>query len=281
MIIAQITDLHYGGGSGCFKDSNVERLRSIRSAIAELRIAPDMLVITGDLTEDGTTEQYLKLKDELAALKTPIFLALGNHDNRSAFSEVFPHYALQDGFVQYTIDDQPVRIIVLDTLEEGRHGGAFCESRGEWLETELAKQPNQPTLIALHHPPIASGIDWLTADPNADWVRRLNRIISKYDNIVHMISGHIHRTIHTKFAGTTLSVLDAIAPQVALELGTIDENKPDNRILLVEGRPAFALHVWDGQALTTHVQHIPRGDTIARYDDNHAYVVKMTQDQHA
>src|SRR3546814_11573907 len=113
------------------------------------------------------------------------------------------------------IEDFPVRILVLDPLEEGRHGGGFCEIRAAWLEARLAEQSERPTILVLHHPPIETGLSWMTENPDAEWVRRLRGIVEARRNIVAMVSGHLHRQITTQWAGTTLAVCPSPAPQVA------------------------------------------------------------------
>ena len=72
---------------------------------------------------------------------------MGNHDSRADLPRAVPRPpATADGFIQYAIEDHPVRILVLDTLEDRRHGGGFCESRADWLRDRLAEAPDRPTL---------------------------------------------------------------------------------------------------------------------------------------
>ena len=278
MIIAQISDLHigYAGEGNCCKNS--QRLKDVVETLNGLKRQPDIVIATGDLVEHGKIWAYSDLKQVLKQIKSPVYLAFGNHDRRDTFKEVFPHIPYTNGFLQYTIEEYPVRIIVLDTLEEGRHGGSFCKTRADWLDAELAKQPERPTVIALHHPPIKTGIGWLTADPNADWVIRLRDVILKHSQVEHIMAGHIHRSIYKAFAGTSLSVTQAIAPQTKLELADIDPNVPDGRGLLVEARPGFCLHMWDGDSITTHTSQSPCGKVLLHYDEKFAYVVKHTMD---
>ena len=222
MIIAQITDLHigfHGKGNPC---ENTQRLDIIIKSMRGLKAQPDLMLVTGDLVESGEKWAYEQLKESLAVFDFPVFMALGNHDKRENFQSVFPDVAFADGFLQYTIDNYPVRIIVLDTLEEGRHGGSFGEKRAKWLEERLSEQTDKPTILALHHPPIKTGINWMTADPNSEWVKTLEGIVSRHKHVIHMVAGHIHRSIFKKFAGTTISVCPAVAPQVKLELAELD-----------------------------------------------------------
>lgn len=278
MIIAQMTDLHIGfegEGEVCH---NSRRLRMVIRELNSMVLKPDIVLLTGDLVESGESWAYAKLKKELSKLDYPVYYAMGNHDHREIFGMNFPEAEFNDGFLQYTIEDWPVRVIVLDTLNNGFHGGAFCEKRKAWLEARLAEQPDRPTFIAMHHPPIESGIAWMTASLKAPWVMSLRETIRKYDNILHVTAGHIHRTIFKKFENTTISVCRAVAPQVKLELADIDPNTPDDRVLLVDTTPGYCLHHWNGHILTTHAANAPSGKPVIKYDEAHAFVVKHTLD---
>src|SRR3546814_16483896 len=68
-----------------------------------------------------------------------------------------------------SLDTGPLRFIILDTLEEGRHGGAFCDVRARWLADRVAEALDRPTVIVLHHPPIDTGIEWMTTGLNEPW----------------------------------------------------------------------------------------------------------------
>ncbi len=278
MIIAQLTDLHLGFAGKDAPCKNTARLRQVLAEIKSMRQQPDLLLITGDLIEEGAHWAYSALRAELKSIDLPCHFALGNHDDRSAFAQAFPKAKFNDGFLQYTVEDHPLRIIVLDSLEPGRHGGHFCKARAAWLEAELRKDPARPTLIALHHPPIETGIGWMSAKDDDEWVLRLKTIIARHDNIVQIISGHIHRSLFKGFAGTQVSVSRASAPQITLDLTEIDPDIPDGRALLVEAAPGFCLHRWDGQQLTTYNSLAPEGRAIIHYDERHAHVIRQTMD---
>ena len=278
MIIGQITDLHIGFDGQDKPCANMQRLHHVLDSLRSFRRGPDVLLLTGDLVESGEQWAYEKLKDALTSLHIPAFFALGNHDNRETFAEVFGDANFNDGFLQYVIEDYPVRIIVLDSLKPGRHGGSFCEQRADWLRARLSEQPDRPTLIALHHPPIVTHIGWMTAKPGANWTRRLSDVVSDFPNVIQIISGHIHRTITQPFGGSLVSVANSVAPQVKLEFADIDADVPDGRILLTEDLPGYCLHYWDGNTLTSHTGTSPEGRIIARFDEKHSSVVHLTTD---
>jgi 3',5'-cyclic AMP phosphodiesterase CpdA len=281
LLIAQITDLHLGFDQDDPDELNRRRLdRTLRTLIA-MTPRPDLLLVTGDLAEEGDDEvSYRRLAEALAGVPFPCFPAMGNHDSRDAFRRVFPDApGTEDGFVQYALDDLPLRILVLDTLEPGRHGGGFCEARAAWLAARLGEAPQRPTLIVLHHPPIDTGLSWMTENPDAAWVGRLRSVVERHNNVVAMIAGHLHRPVITQWAGTTLAVCPSTAPQVALDLAPIDPERPDGRAMIVADPPAFALHLWNGRELVTHFDTAEDHDVLATYTPKLQPLVRMLSDE--
>ncbi|HEX8527221.1 phosphodiesterase [Allosphingosinicella sp.] len=280
MLIAQITDIHLGFDQADPDELNRRRLDRALRSLVELSPAPDLLLITGDLAEAGDDRiSYRRLKEAIAGLPFPVWMAMGNHDSRGPFFETFPEAPSADGFVQYAIDDWPLRILVLDTLEDGRHGGNFCETRAAWLGARLAEAPDRPTLIVLHHPPIETGLSWMTENPDAEWVERLRSIVAGQDNIVAMIAGHLHRPIVTRWAGTILAVCPSTAPQVALDLEPIDPERPDGRPMIVADHPCYALHWWNGRELISHFDTAEDHEVLASYGPALQPLVRMLMEE--
>ncbi len=280
MLIAQISDIHLGFDRFNPDEFNRQRLDSVLAMLRDLLPRPDLLLVTGDIANDGDdADAYHRYREAMASLPFPVFPLMGNHDSRGPFLAAFPEVQDADGFIQYAIDDFPLRILALDTLEVGRHGGGFCETRAAWLEARLAEAPGRPTLIALHHPPIATGIGWLTEDPEAEWIARLRAIVDANDNIVAMVSGHVHRLIVTRWAGTALMVCPSSAPPLALDLRPIDPDVPDNRPMIIADPPGYALHKWDGRQLTSHFDTAADHEVIARYTAKLQPLVRMLADE--
>ncbi|MFS0736217.1 phosphodiesterase [Sphingomonas sp. 1P06PA] len=266
MLVAQITDLHLGFDPGNPHEFNRKRLDQVIARLANLDRRPDLILATGDLVDRGDVESYAALRDALSAAGVPVYLCMGNHDVRDNFARVFPETPIADGFVQYVVDHGPLRFVVIDTLEEGRHGGAFCEQRAAWLSRTLAEDLHRPTVIVLHHPPVETGIDWMTTDPAEPWVIRLEQAMAGHANIVGMVCGHIHRPIVTGWKGWPVAVCPSTAPQVALTLSPIDPDRPDGRPMIVADSPGYALHYWNGQSLVTHFDTSDEHVVLARYD---------------
>jgi 3',5'-cyclic-AMP phosphodiesterase len=270
VLIAQITDLHIGFDRDNPHELNVRRLNMVVDQIGELRPRPDLLIVSGDLVEHGDdTSAYDHVHALIGRWQGPMLLGVGNHDSRAGFAAEFPNVPRDaNGFVQYEAEHGGLRLIVLDTLDEGRHGGAFCEARAAWLAGRLAEKTDQPTILVLHHPPLDTGIPWMSALPHEGWVKRLRAVVEPASQVRAMLCGHVHRAIAASFAGKPLVVAPSTAPLVALDLEDVDPMYPDGRALIIADPPAFALHHWDGERLLTHFEIAGPRHVLATYDSN-------------
>ncbi len=270
ILVAQVTDLHIGFDRGNPHEFNVGRLNLVIDTLNAMRPKPSLLMVTGDMVENGDDlDAYRHMVALIGRWEGPVLWALGNHDSREGFRAVLPDVPTdKHGFVQYEMDHGDVRWIVLDTLDSGRHGGMVCEKRAAWLKARLRERKDVPTVIALHHPPVDTGIDWMSALGCEAWVNRLEAVVRPAKQVVGMIAGHVHRPIATSFGGKPLVVCSSTAPWVALNLEDIDPRDPDGRALIVGDPPAFALHYWNGERLLTHFDSAGPRQVMATYDSN-------------
>ena len=267
MLIAQISDIHLGFEPDNPGEFNRRRLDRLLEHLHLGPNRPDVLLATGDLVDRGDAQSYAQVAEAFAACAFPVHLALGNHDERANFRAAFPHVPEEGGFIQYAVDLPGLRLVVLDTLEEGRHGGAFCPTRADWLRSALAQAPDVPTLIAMHHPPVEVGIDWMNTIADEPWVVRFADAIDGAGNIVGIVCGHVHRPIVTNWRGRHVAVCASSAPQVALNFAAIDPELPDNRAMIVAEAPSCAFHRWNGREIITHFDVAQDTATLARYDE--------------
>ena len=270
ILVAQVTDLHIGFDRDNPHELNVRRLNLVIDHLNAMRPKPSLLLVTGDLVEwPDDTDAYRHMVALIGRWGGPVLWAIGNHDSREEFRAVLPDVpADEHGFIQYEIDHGGVRWIVLDTLDAGRHGGMICEARAAWLKKRLRERKDVPTVIILHHPPVDTGIDWMSALGCELWVRRFEEVVRPAKQVVGMVAGHVHRPIATTFAGKPLAVCSSTAPWLALDLEDIDPSHPDGRPLIVGDAPAYALHYWNGQRLLTHFDVAGPRHVLASYDSN-------------
>lgn len=249
MLIAQLSDLHLrprGLAANRVVETNMLATRALRAA-ARLVPAPDALLLTGDLADRGEPGAYAVLTRLLAeAGPAPVFAIPGNHDDRAALAAALPRARMEDGFIQYAVEDFPVRLVLLDTLVPGASHGELCARRLAWLEATLAAAPDRPTLVALHHPPFATGIGHMDRialrAPDA-----FAAVLARHPQVRLVVCGHVHRPIVTRIAEAVVCVAPSVAHQVALDLRT------EGPSAFVLEPPAYLLHRWSAAAgFVTH-----------------------------
>lgn len=270
ILVAQVTDLHIGFDRDNPHELNVRRLNMVIDQLNGMRPKPSMLLVTGDLVEwPDDVDAYRHMVSLIGRWEGPVVWAIGNHDSREVFRSILPNVPVDEhGFVQYEVDHGGVRWIVLDTLHDGRHGGMICEKRAAWLKKRLRERNDVPTVIILHHPPVDTGIDWMSALSCEEWTQRLEAVVRPAKQVVAMVAGHVHRPIATSFAGKPLTICCSTAPWLALNLEDIDPAHPDDRPLIIGDAPAFALHYWNGERLLTHFDVAGPRHVMATYDSN-------------
>jgi Icc protein len=242
MLIAQITDTHISTPDSP-NDRYFRTPEHLERAVAHLNRLdprPDVVLATGDLVERGEPEEYTRLRSILDRLAMPLYVIPGNHDSRENLARAFADrgYLPQDGgFLHYTVEEWPVRLIGLDTQVPGQPGGQLCAQRLGWLDARLAAAPARPTLLFMHHPPFMTGMPAMDAMGLAG-KDELAGVIRRHPQVERLVCGHVHRPMTRRFAGTVASTSPATAHQLALDLA------PAQRLAVVMEPPACTLHLW-------------------------------------
>ena len=242
MIIAQISDLHLRTDGVKLKGivCSVDALQRTIDHINATQPKPDLVLATGDLANKAYIQDYQGLRAMLDQLDMPYHVIPGNHDDREMMRSTFQDhgYLPEDGFLHYTLEGFPLRMVGLDTKDQGREGGCLCQERLAWLDDTLSAQPDKPTLVFMHHPPFKTGISYMDKDYfiGAD---EMDAIIRKHDQVERIICGHLHRTITKRFGGTVASVASSTAFQMSLDL------RPDVSSRIVLEPPRLPMLVWD------------------------------------
>lgn len=252
MLIAHITDPHIVP-PGRLANGRVDTAAMLRDCVASvqaLTVAPDLLVLTGDLVDAGGAEEYAHLKSLLAPLSLPTLVVPGNHDGRETMRAAFDGLPAS-GFLQYVHEAGPLRFIGLDTLVPGASGGELCTERLAWLDAALAAAPQQPTVVLMHHPPFLTGIRFMD-DMGLTGREAFAAIVARHPQVQLILCGHLHRPIHTVVGGRRALTGPSPAHQIPLDLRAHGDEGFNFE------PPGFLLHRWTGDGFVTHQQPVGR-----------------------
>jgi 3',5'-cyclic AMP phosphodiesterase CpdA len=216
------------------------------AAIRDLPDRPDAVVVTGDLVESGGAPEYRRLAGTLAEIGAPVFVVNGNCDDAAALSECF-EISAPPRRVRYGADLGPLRLLVLDSTVRGE----LTAEDLSWLEPELAAFPGTPTVVAMHHPPLATLVPaWDDLGLARSSVDALGEVVRAAPHVLRIVAGHFHHAIVGQLAGVPVCTVPSTSANGQLRLSF------ERRPIGYEHGPAFAVHAFADGELGSHVQPV-------------------------
>ena len=221
-MLAQLTDPHIKSGRA-LAYSRVDTAKAFEAAVAHVNgLSPkvDAVIVTGDLTDTGSLSEFSEVRPILDELASPYYVIPGNHDDPRNMKTAFTDHTYLDAtgaFVQYVIDDYPLRLVGLDSTVPGSPHGELCSERLDWLDVQLAAAPERDTFIFVHHPPFLTGIDHMDVQ-NLASADVLFAVLRRHPQVRHVACGHIHRAVDTVIDGIGVSIGPNAAHAVSLDV---------------------------------------------------------------
>lgn len=215
----------------------------LRQAVATInRLGPAIdglkcAIVTGDLTDHGTEQEYAHFRRIMAALALPYLVLPGNHDHRERLRAAFADcgWMPRQGPIQWCHDLPDFSIIGLDSLVEGHHHGMIDDAGLAFLDSKLAELDGTPVVVATHHPWVHCGIQAMD-DNNLRNGQQLLERLQAYPGPIQMISGHIHRTLSAQIG----KVLCHVAPSTCHAVHLDQRADSTNSLVMEPG--AMTLH---------------------------------------
>ncbi len=238
MIIAQISDTHIALDA---PDAD-RRISDFERTIADINAldpAPDVIVHTGDIVHNGRQDEYAQAAAILARARRPVYVLAGNKDNRTNLRAAFASGGYLDpdsDFIDYAVEDYPVRLIAVDTLNTRSNKGDFCSERAERLIHMIDADTTKPIAVFAHHPPfeVPVGPDPINFE-TPEMMQRLRGAVQHSGRVVAVISGHVHRGT----AGCVGSIPATVMPSIATAL------RKGEYPAAVKPRPVYHIHRFD------------------------------------
>jgi 3',5'-cyclic AMP phosphodiesterase CpdA len=205
--IALLSDVHLNRGTNqvLFREHLGRAMEAVNAA------GVDLVLIAGDLTEDGTPEEYDEFRRCIQGFHVPAWSVPGNHDvgnkpvaalNQRANSLRVARYELKLGPSWFVREHAGVRVIGLNSQ---LLGSRLSGERKQWkmLEQALAKPADKPTILLCHLPlflkqPDEPGGDYWNVEPGPR--ERLLSLL-KLGGVSTVLSGHLHRPLTNSLDG--------------------------------------------------------------------------------
>jgi 3',5'-cyclic-AMP phosphodiesterase len=247
-LLVQLSDPHIGATWG--GGDTVVRLGAAVESVRRLPDAPDAVLMSGDLAENAADGEYELVRELLAQLGAPVYVLPGNHDDRDRIRRHFDLPGATGAPVQYAADLGPLRLVVLDSTRPGEDRGELDANRLSWLDAELAGAPDRVTLIALHHPPVSTGIAaWDELGLPAADRRALGDVLRRHPQVRRVVAGHVHRAMTAELAGRAVLAVPSTYVQTRLSFSS-------DEIETVAEPPGFAVHALLDGELASHIQPV-------------------------
>jgi 3',5'-cyclic-AMP phosphodiesterase len=249
-MLAQLSDLHLRAGAD--GAGAAARLEHAVSRVAALEQPVDAVLLSGDLADEPSGAAYERARELLAPLGVPVHAIPGNHDDRDLLRARFgPEPAPSGARVWFAVNCGELRVVGCDSTRPGREDGALGADQLDWLDQTLREHPGTPTLLALHHPPVLTGVRAMDAIGLASEDRvALEALLEGHPQVRTVTCGHVHTTMATSFAGRPLLICPSTNSALRLDL-----RPRDGLPFATTGEPlGFAVHTLLEDRLLSHVQ---------------------------
>ncbi len=248
--LLQITDMHLFADGG--KDLlGIKTVNSFQAVVKHaMRYSQECLSVlcTGDLSQDHSAQSYIDFTTHIKTLNMPCYWLPGNHDIQA----IMLPSLLKQGLAQTRqIVSEYWQIIMLDSQVEGVPYGSLSESQLHFLESALNQYPDKHTLICVHHHVLPVGSKWLDQHILKN-NQQLLALISEFDNVRAVLSGHVHQAGDTMKNGVYFMTTPSTCVQFKPNSDdfALDSEAPGYRYLSLNK---------EGD-ISTHIERIEKGE---------------------
>ena len=251
--IIQISDSHIlpdGHLAYGLVDTAKGLARAVKHITAVLpEIGPvDCVIVTGDLTDFGSADEYGRFRQIMSALPLPWLAVPGNHDSREAMRLAYAdqEWMPPSGPICWFRDLPDFRVIGLDSCVAGMPHGELDAQTLAFLDEALATASGRPVLVGLHHPPFQTGILPMDVQPLRSPEALITRAAA-HNGEVRIVCGHVHRSVARVVDGLFCQIAPAPSHAVALDFRAANPNS----LALEPG--AVMLHEWREGGFVSHL----------------------------
>jgi len=198
--ILQVTDTHLFAGKheSLLGVNTWASYDAVLDAIIAQQRDYDLIVATGDLSQDHSVEAYQHFVEGISRLPKPCVWLPGNHDFQPAMVDTLAEAGINAH--KHVLLGDHWQVVLLDSQVFGVPHGMLSDYQLEWLNTTLARYPQRHTLVLLHHHPLASGCTWLDQHSLRN-PHQLDAVLQHYPLAKTLVCGHIHQEMDVPWQG--------------------------------------------------------------------------------
>ncbi len=244
--IVQISDTHlFGDKNREINGSNsYQNLKNVLNQIISLEVKPDLIVVSGDLSQDCTFESYQHLANLLNKSGIKYHFFPGNHDDVDVINKVFDMNWTKDK-VDYSFNINDWYVNVIDTSVYPEVRGELSDEQLKNLEKNLKQNESKSTIIFMHHHPMLLNSAWLDKYILKDAEKFIN-LVKSNPQVKAVLFGHIHQVFERNINGTFYGSAPASCYQVLpkTEMFTIEKLSAGYRLIELDGDKFSSKVVW-------------------------------------
>jgi Icc protein len=204
--LVQLSDCHVTGQPGQAYRGGDPRatLEAVIDVVLDWN--PDLVLATGDLSEDASEGSYAYLAEQFARLPMPVLGTPGNHDTPEGVRHCLPLSATDELLVCPPVTEagcssaaRPWEIMLLGSAKPGEIAGRFEDRQLDELEVALERGQG-PVLVALHHQPWPVGSPWIDRYPLTS-PSRFHALLAAHPRVRLVLWGHVHHAIRLDLGG--------------------------------------------------------------------------------
>jgi Icc protein len=190
VLLVQLSDSHlFANADGKLLGMNTrDSLNAVIGRVLAEQPVIDLLIATGDLSQDGSVDSYEVFRQASAQIAAPVRWIPGNHDELSEMAEA----AQRSDYLEPVTDVGEWRITMLDSAVPGSVPGYLEDAQLQLLASSLSEAPQRHHLVCLHHNPVAIGCAWMDSiglrNPDA-----LFAVLDRFPQVRAVLWGHVHQ----------------------------------------------------------------------------------------
>ena len=200
-LLVQLSDSHlFAEADGALLGMNTrDSLQKVIELVRAQQSRIDLILATGDLSQDGTLESYQQFRDMTRQLDAPARWIPGNHDEPQIMAEA----AVQSALLEPVVDIGNWRVTLLDSAVPGSVPGYLQDEQLQLLVRSLSEAPDRHHLVCFHHHPVSIGCAWMEPiglrNPEA-----LFAVLDRFEQVRAVLWGHVHQEVDQMRNGVRL-----------------------------------------------------------------------------